>query len=60
MNEDRSKYFGYFQVQEGIEIGAYEGIPIDQKINLADILGDQVPLEVINNLQQQVDQIGRH
>lgn len=54
----RWRIFG-FQVQEGIEIGAYESIPIHQKINLAEILGDQVPLEVINNLQQQVDQIGR-
>lgn len=47
------------QVQEGIEIGAYEGIPGNQRINLFDILGDQVPSEVVNNLQQQVDQIGR-
>lgn len=49
-----------FQVQEGIEIGAYESIPGDQKINLFDILGDQFPPEVVNNLQGQIDQIGKH
>ncbi|XP_055909365.1 uncharacterized protein LOC129944163 [Eupeodes corollae] len=48
------------QVQEGIELGAYEQIPGNQKINLFEILGDQVPSEVINNLQAQVDQIGRN
>uniref|UniRef100_A0A1A9WAL7 Uncharacterized protein n=1 Tax=Glossina brevipalpis TaxID=37001 RepID=A0A1A9WAL7_9MUSC len=47
-------------VQEGIELGAYEQIPGNQRINLFEILGDQVPSEVINNLQAQVDQIGRH
>ncbi|KAI8125925.1 hypothetical protein FF38_07632 [Lucilia cuprina] len=45
-------------VQEGIELGAYEQIPGNQRINLFEILGDQVPSEVINNLQAQVDQIG--
>ncbi|XP_037912877.1 uncharacterized protein LOC119652678 [Hermetia illucens] len=48
------------QVQEGIELGAYEQIPGNQRVNLFEILGDQVPSEVINNLQQQVDQIGRN
>ncbi|XP_017773115.1 PREDICTED: uncharacterized protein LOC108560176 [Nicrophorus vespilloides] len=48
------------KVQEGIEIGAYEGIPGNQKINLFEILGDQFPAEVVNNLQQQVDQVGNH
>ncbi|GLV37510.1 uncharacterized protein CBL_20324 [Carabus blaptoides fortunei] len=47
------------KVQEGIEIGAYESIPGNQRINLFEILGDQVPTEVINNLQTQVDQVGR-
>lgn len=47
-------------VQEGIELGAYEQIPGNQRINLFDILGDTVPSEVINNLQSQVDQIGRN
>lgn len=47
-------------VQEGIELGAYEQIPGNQRINLFEILGDQVPSEVINNLQAQVDQIGRN
>ncbi|XP_063983587.1 uncharacterized protein LOC135165816 [Diachasmimorpha longicaudata] len=48
------------KVQEGIEVGAYESIPGDHKINLFEILKGQVPPEVINNLQQQVDLIGRH
>ncbi|CAG9832072.1 unnamed protein product [Diabrotica balteata] len=47
------------KVQEGIEIGAYESIPGNQKINLFEILGDQFPPEVVNNLQQQIDQVGR-
>ncbi|KZC04874.1 PREDICTED: uncharacterized protein LOC107193301 [Dufourea novaeangliae] len=48
------------KVQEGIELAAYESIPGDQKINLFEILGDHVPPEVVNNLQSQIDQIGRH
>ncbi|XP_066145721.1 uncharacterized protein [Euwallacea fornicatus] len=48
------------KVQEGIEIGAYESIPGDQKINLFEILGDQFPPEVVNNLQGQIDQIGKN
>ncbi|KAF2901988.1 hypothetical protein ILUMI_04198 [Ignelater luminosus] len=48
------------KVQSGIEIGSYESIPGNQRINLADILGDQVPPEVVNNLQSQIDGIGRH
>lgn len=47
-------------VQEGIELGAYESIPGNQRINLFEILGDQVPQEVIKNLQSQVDQIGNN
>ncbi|XP_044015423.1 uncharacterized protein LOC122857363 [Aphidius gifuensis] len=47
-------------VQEGIEIAARESIPGDQKINLFELFGDEVPAEVINNLQSQVDQIGRN
>ncbi|XP_078041962.1 uncharacterized protein LOC144472603 [Augochlora pura] len=47
------------KVQEGIELAAYESIPGDQKINLFEILGDHVPPEVVNNLQAQIDQIGR-
>ncbi|RZC40185.1 hypothetical protein BDFB_008179 [Asbolus verrucosus] len=47
------------KVQEGIEIGAYESIPGNQRINLFEILGDQFPTEVVNNLQQQIDQVGR-
>ncbi|KAJ3642529.1 hypothetical protein Zmor_025297 [Zophobas morio] len=48
------------KVQEGIEIGAYESIPGNQRINLFEILGDQFPTEVVNNLQQQIDQVGRN
>ncbi|XP_015522756.1 uncharacterized protein [Neodiprion pinetum] len=48
------------KVQEGIELAAYESIPGDQKINLFEILGEQFPPEVVNNLQAQVDQVGRN
>ncbi|XP_044733205.1 uncharacterized protein LOC123295810 [Chrysoperla carnea] len=48
------------KVQEGIELAAYEQIPGNQKINLFEILGDQVPSEVINNLQGQIDKIGQN
>ncbi|KAG7307053.1 hypothetical protein JYU34_007187 [Plutella xylostella] len=48
------------KVQEGIELAAYESIPGNQRINLAEILGDQVPPEVISNLQGQIDQVGRN
>lgn len=47
------------QVQEGIEVAAYENIKGDEQINLFQILGDQVPPEVVSNLQAQVEQIGR-
>jgi hypothetical protein len=45
--------------QEGIEKVAYESIPDNQKIKLFEILGDQVPREVIQKLQTQVDSVGR-
>lgn len=48
------------KVQEGIELAAYESIPGDQRINLFEILGEHVPPEVVNNLQGQIDQIGRN
>lgn len=48
-----------FQVQEGIELAAIESIPGNEKINLFEILGDHVPPEVVNNLQAQVDQVGK-
>lgn len=48
------------QVQEGIELAAYENLPGNQRVDLFAILGDQVPQEVINNLQSQVDGIGRN
>ncbi|KAK7869076.1 hypothetical protein R5R35_000795 [Gryllus longicercus] len=47
------------KVQEGMEVAAYESIPGDQRINLFEILGAHVPPEVVNNLQAQVDQVGR-
>ncbi|KAL1140471.1 hypothetical protein AAG570_000403 [Ranatra chinensis] len=47
------------KVQEGIELAALESIPGDQRINLFDILGEHVPPEVVNNLQAQVDQVGK-
>uniref|UniRef100_A0A336MET2 CSON000533 protein n=2 Tax=Culicoides sonorensis TaxID=179676 RepID=A0A336MET2_CULSO len=46
-------------VQEGIELGAYENIPGSQRVDLFQILGDQVPREVITNLQSQIDNVGR-
>jgi hypothetical protein len=48
------------QVEEGIELAAYENIPGAQKINLQEILGAEVPFEVISNLQGQIDGIGRN
>ncbi|XP_041977217.1 uncharacterized protein LOC121731706 [Aricia agestis] len=42
-------------VQEGVELAAYESIPAGQRVNLREILGDQLPEEVINNLQNQID-----
>ncbi|CAK1552708.1 unnamed protein product [Leptosia nina] len=47
------------KVEEGIELAAYESIPGNQKINLFEILGDQLPSEVINNLQNQVNHVGQ-
>ncbi|XP_046965371.1 uncharacterized protein LOC125064746 [Vanessa atalanta] len=46
------------KVQEGVELAAYESIPGNQRINLFEILGDQLPSEVINNLQSQIDHVG--
>lgn len=47
-------------VREGIELAAYESIPGSQRINLFEILGDQVPSEVVNNLQGKIDEIGKY
>ncbi|KAJ4437842.1 hypothetical protein ANN_13780 [Periplaneta americana] len=47
------------KVQEGIQLAAYESIPGNQRINLFEILGEHVPPEVVNNLQAQVDQVGK-
>ncbi|XP_072944073.1 uncharacterized protein [Epargyreus clarus] len=48
------------KVQEGVELAAYESIPGNQRINLFEILGDQLPSEVINNLQSQIDHVGNN
>ncbi|KAG8212683.1 hypothetical protein J437_LFUL016793 [Ladona fulva] len=48
------------KVQEGVEIAAVESIPGNQRINLFEVLGAaNVPPEVVNNLQAQVDKVGR-
>lgn len=46
-------------VQEGIEVAAYENIPANQRVHLFDILGSQFPQEVVQNLQGQIDAIGQ-
>lgn len=46
-------------VDQGIELGAYENIPINQQVRLHEILGAHVPPEVIQNLQRQIDSIGQ-
>lgn len=45
------------QIQESIETGAYEFIPVEQPINLMEILGDKFPADTIRDLQGRVDQI---
>jgi hypothetical protein len=40
-------------------LAAYENLPANQPIDLFMILGDQVPREVITNLQQQIQNIHR-
>lgn len=47
------------KVQEGVEVASFESIPGSEQINLRQILKDFVPEEVVNNLQRQVDQVGR-
>ncbi|EEB10753.1 conserved hypothetical protein [Pediculus humanus corporis] len=47
------------QKVKGIEVAAYENIKGDESINLFQILGDQVPPEVVSNLQAQVEKIGK-
>lgn len=48
------------QVQEGIELASYESIPGNQRIDLHQILRDEFPFEVVDNLQKQIDTIGSH
>lgn len=51
----------YFkQVQEGIELAAYESIPGNQRVDLHQILRSEFPFEVVDNLQKQIDTIGRN
>ncbi|XP_055637233.1 uncharacterized protein LOC129775961 [Toxorhynchites rutilus septentrionalis] len=47
-------------VSEGIQVAALESIPGDQRVDLFQLLGDQIPREVITNLQSQVDQVGQN
>ncbi|GAB0095506.1 uncharacterized protein DMENIID0001_108980 [Sergentomyia squamirostris] len=46
------------KVERGVELAAYESIPGNQRIDLSQLLGAQVPPEVIARLQGQVDNIG--
>lgn len=45
------------KVAPAVQLAAYESIPGNQRIDLQQILGDQFPVEVINNLQSQVNNI---
>ncbi|XP_050084578.1 uncharacterized protein LOC126570684 [Anopheles aquasalis] len=47
-------------VEKGIQLAALESIPGQQHVDLFQLLGDQVPREVISNLQSQVDQVGHN
>ncbi|ETN59447.1 hypothetical protein AND_008957 [Anopheles darlingi] len=47
-------------VPTGIQLAALESIPGQQHVDLFQLLGDQVPREVISNLQSQVDQVGHN
>lgn len=63
--EKRKKLFfiqliQFVQVDQGIEVAAYEGIPGNQQVDLKQILGNDFPAQVISNLQVQIDSIGRH
>uniref|UniRef100_A0AAG5D7V8 Uncharacterized protein n=1 Tax=Anopheles atroparvus TaxID=41427 RepID=A0AAG5D7V8_ANOAO len=46
-------------VEQGIQVAALESVPGSQRVDLFQLLGDQVPREVITNLQSQVDQVGQ-
>lgn len=47
------------QVEKSVALAAYENIPAGQNFDLFMVLGDQVPREVISNLQQQIENIHR-
>lgn len=47
------------KVEEGIELGALENIPGNQRVDLFSLLGSQFPLEVVQNLQRQIDSVGQ-
>jgi len=40
-------------------LAAYENLPVNQQIDLAQILGGEFPQEVVANLQKQVNAIGQ-
>lgn len=48
------------QVEEGIELGALENIPGNQRVDLYSLLGSQFPIEVVQNLQRQIDSVGNN
>ncbi|XP_055299319.1 uncharacterized protein LOC129566941 [Sitodiplosis mosellana] len=48
------------KVDEGIELSALENIPGNQRVDLFSLLGSQFPLEVVQNLQRQIDSVGRN
>lgn len=48
------------KVEEGIELGALENIPGNQRVDLYSLLGSQFPIEVVQNLQRQIDSVGRY
>lgn len=48
------------KVEEGIELGALENIPGNQRVDLFSLLGSQFPIEVVHNLQRQIDSVGQH
>lgn len=50
----------FWQVEEGIELGALENIPGSQRVDLYSLLGSQFPIEVVQNLQRQIDSVGRY
>ncbi|CAG9800856.1 unnamed protein product [Chironomus riparius] len=44
-------------VEKSVPLAAYENIPVGQRVDLFMILGDQIPREVAENLQEQIDRL---